>query len=294
MGKILDLAIAAIMAIASAQAATVSNAYFTLTTPDDSWSVTTDPSMRSIGARVMLQRGGSRGISELARIDVIAAPFSPEAYLESQAAGRRDPFCREAENVSAITDTAFAGCPAKRLSFTKRGHGDTYRCTAVALNVGFNTLYVVTGHRSSVPDVVETVAGQLKFKCDTSRLVTIEQFVHAAKGVLAKHNMQIADNEYLDNAEMTDSATVELEVMIPYLTRQSVNVTAFVQQMRERWFTALPAAYRLNRLIAAALDGRKLMRYVYTDSRGGEIGTMLIYPQEYEAIINEANKKQSK
>lgn len=294
MGKILDLAVTVILTAVSAHAGTVSNDYFSLTTPDDSWSITTDPSMRAIGTRVMLQRGSSRGISELARIDVIAAPFAPEAYLESQASGRRDPFCREAENFSAVTDTTFAGCPAKRLTFTKRGHGDTYRCTAIALNAGFNTFYVVTGHRSSVPNVVEAVAGELKFRCDTSRLVTIGQYVRAAKGVLAKHNMQIADNEYLDNAEMTDSATVELEVMIPYLTRQSVNVTAFVQQMRERWFSTLPAAYKLNRLIAAAIDSRKRLRYVYTDSRGGEIGTMLIYPQEYEAIVGDVNNKQAK
>lgn len=290
MRKILALAVMAIMAVAVMHAATVSNDYFTLSTPDDSWTVSTDPSMHAIGTRVMVQRGSSRGISELARIDVIAAPFSPAGYIESQAVGRRDPFCREAQQLSAVADTTFAGRPAKRVTFTKQSHGTTYQCAAIAFNAGFNTFYVVTGRRSNLPDVVGAVAGEMKFKCDTARLATVVQYVRAAKGVLAKHNMQIADNEYLDNVEMTDSQTLELEVMIPYLTRQTVNVTAFVQQMRERWFSTLPSAYRLNLIIAAAIDEGKRLRYVYTDNRGGEIGTMLIYPQEYAATIGEIRK----
>ncbi len=285
-------AIIAAAATLAMQAATVSNAFFSLTTPDDSWAVSADNSMRSIGARVLLQRSGSGGISELARIDVIDAPFDPEAYLQSQAVQRRDPFCREAVEVGAVTDTTFALLPAKRVRFAKVSRGVRYECEAVALNAGFCTMYVVSGRRSGLPNVVGAVAGSLRWLCPTAPLSGTAAIVKAAKTALAKHNMHIADNEYLTHVELTDSQTLELEVMIPYLTKESVNVTAFVQQMRERWFKTLNGSYRLNLLIRAAADERKQLRYVYTDNRGGEIGTMLIYPQEYEAAVAAIKQKQ--
>lgn len=290
MIRLLTAIIAAAAAVAM-QAATVSNAFFSLTTPDDSWAVSADNSMRSIGARVLLQRNGSGGISELARIDVIDAPFDPEAYLQSQTVERRDPFCREAVEVSAVTDTTFASLPAKRVRFAKVSRGARYECEAVALNAGFCTMYAVSGRRSGLPNVVGAVAGSLRWLCPTTPLSGTPALVKAAKTALAKHNMHIADNEYLTHVELTDSQTLELEVMIPYLTKESVNVTAFVQQMRERWFKTLAGAYRLNLLIRAAADEHKQLRYVYTDNRGGEIGTMLIYPQEYEAAVTAIKHK---
>lgn len=289
--------ITAIVAAATAlalQAATVSNAFFSLTTPDDSWAVSTDNSMRSIGARVLLQRSSGGGISELARIDVIDAPFDPESYLQSQAVERRDPFCREAVEVGEVTDTTFALLPAKHVRFAKVSRGVRYECEAVALNAGFCTLYAVSGHRSGLPNVVGAVAGSLRWLYPTAQLSGTEALVKAAKTALAKHNMHIADNEYLTHVELTDPQTLELEVMIPYLTKESVNVTAFVQQMRERWFKTLDGSYRLNLLIRAAADERKQLRYVYTDNRGGEIGTMLIYPQEYEAAVTAIKQETTK
>ena len=45
-------------------------------------------------------------------------------------------------------------------------------------------------------------------------------------------------------------------------------------------------------LLAAATREHKLLRYFYVDTKGNEIGTLLIYPEEYEQVEQLAAEKQ--
>ena len=49
---------------------------------------------------------------------------------------------------------------------------------------------------------------------------------------------------------------------------------------------------KFNLLLAAATRERKLLRYFYVDTKGNEIGTLLIYPEEYEQVEQLAAEKQ--
>lgn len=107
--------------------------------------------------------------------------------------------------------------------------------------------------------------------------------VQAAKKVVAKHHLPIGNNEHLSGVDMIpDTTTLTLKVTVPYITKESVNVPAFVMTKRDAWFRQAPEALKFNLLLATAARERKQLRYLYVDTKGNEIGTLLIYPEEYE------------
>lgn len=267
------------------------NEHFSFTTPDDSWIITTDNLNRhSVTERVSVHRSDAkRHVIELARIDFMEAPFAPQAYLEELVIGRKDVFCRAGRDFSAVGDTTFCGYTAKRVTFTKTSNDYTYLCEALAFNTGFNTYLIIIAHRDNVANVVGWILGQMKFLGDNVPLNTSVDYVAAAQRVLAKHNIAINDNEFIDNIRFSkDSATVEIEIEIPYLPKDAVNVPAFVQVMRDRWVKSFPKTYSFNLLIRAIADAGKSFRYTYTDTKMGEIGSLVITPPEYQMILKNA------
>ena len=95
----------------AAVSTTIENRYFALTTPDDSWAVSDDEGAWSrMGARAMISRSDIRRVAlDLARIDYLEMPFTPESYLKSQVVERKDIFCKNADSIGAITDTIMLG-----------------------------------------------------------------------------------------------------------------------------------------------------------------------------------------
>ena len=109
--------------------------------------------------------------------------------------------------------------------------------------------------------------------------------VNAAQKVVAKHHLPIGNNEHLSGVELSpDTATLTLKVTVPYITKESVNVPAFVMTKRDAWFRQAPEALKFNLLLAAAVRERKMLRYLYVDTKGNEIGTLLIMPEEYDQV----------
>lgn len=267
-------------------AATVENEFFTISTPDDSWFLTNDDALRPYGARVDVTRLDARGATlELARIDYIEGAFDPTIYLQKQVVDKKDIFCRAATDFTDIYASTLAGFEAQSVGFKKTSNNYTYECEAVAFNAGYGTFLVIMAHRQGDPSLIGRIVGTMKCKTDVTPLSTTSSMVKAAQAVVAKHHLQIGNNEHLSGVELApDTATLTLKVTVPYITKESVNVPAFVMTKRDAWFRQAPEAMKFNLLLATAARERKALRYLYVDTKGNEIGTLLIYPEEYEQV----------
>lgn len=294
MKKIITTILFAAIVLMSASAATVKNDYFTLTTPDDSWFLTNDDALRPYGARVDVARMDARGATlELARIDYIEGAFDPLLYLTHQVLEKKDVFCRTATNFTDVYDSFLAHRPTQSVQFKKTSNNYTYDCEAAAFNVGYGTVLVIMAHRNGIPSLIGRVLDALIFNVDTTPVTTAAQCVNAASKVVSRHHLPIGNNEHLSGVEMSgDSSTITLKVTVPYITKENVNVPAFVTTKRDAWFKQAPEAMKFNLLLAAATRERKLLRYFYVDTKGNEIGTLLIYPEEYEQVEQLAAEKQ--
>lgn len=266
-----------------ALATTIENRYFALTTPDDSWAVSDDEGAWSrMGARAMISRSDARRVAlDVARIDYLEMPFTPQSYLQSQVVERKDIFCKSADSIGAIADTIMLGRPAKTVQFTKHTNGHTYLCSATAMTVGFGTLCIIQGRQQGQPNVIGRVVGALEMRCDTTTLHGTRQLVKAAQRVLKRHPLVSTGIDEMKAVSMPDTATLEFTVVAPYLTRDAVEVPLFVQAKRAEWFKARTQGTLTDLLLATAMDERKQLRYVYVDDKGREIGTLLILPEEY-------------
>ena len=266
-----------------ALATTIENRYFALTTPDDSWAVSDDEGAWSrMGARAMISRSDARRVAlDVARIDYLEMPFTPQSYLQSQVVERKDIFCKSADSIGAIADTIMLGRPAKTVQFTKHTNGHTYLCSATAMTVGFGTLCIIQGRQQGQPNVIGRVVSALEMRCDTTTLHGTEQLVKAAQRVLKRHPLVSTGIDEMKAVSMPDTATLEFTVVAPYLTRDAVEVPLFVQAKRAEWFKARTQGTLTDLLLATAMDERKQLRYVYVDDKGREIGTLLILPEEY-------------
>jgi len=270
----------------SAGAATVENEFFSITTPDDSWFLNNDDALRPIGARVDIARLDARGATlELARVDYIEGAFAPEAYLKMQVTGKKDVFCKTATDFTSITEYSLAGLTGKCVQFKKTSNNYNYDCEAVALNAGFGTFFIVMAHRADQPSLISRIMSTLKCKVDTTPLTTIQAYVNAASQVVKKHHLPIGNNEHLSGVELSpDSSTVTLKVTVPYITRDNVNVPAFVMTKRDAWFKQAHEALQFNLLLAQVANERKNLRYFYVDTKGNEIGTLMIMPEELDYV----------
>jgi LysM repeat protein len=286
MKKILTTILFATIILMSTSAATVKNDYFSLTTPDDSWFLTNDDALRPYGARVDVARMDARGATlELARIDYIEGAFDPLLYLTHQVIEKKDIFCRAATNFTDVYESFLAHRPAQCVQFKKSSNNYTYDCEAMTFNVGYGTVLVIMAHRNGMPSMISRVLDGLTFYVDTTPVTTAAQCVNAASKVVARHHLPIGNNEHLSGVEMSgDSSTVTLKVTVPYITKENVNVPVFVTTKRDAWFKQANEAMKFNLLLAAATRERKLLRYHYVDTKGNEIGTLLIYPEEYEQV----------
>lgn len=267
-------------------AAMVENEFFTISTPDDSWFLTNDDALRPFGARVDVTRLDARGATlELARIDYIEGAFDPTIYLQKQVVEKKDLFCRAATDFTEIYVSTMAGFDAQSVGFKKTSNNYTYDCEALAFNAGYGTFLVIMAHRQGEPSLIGRIVGTMKCKTDVTPLTTTAAMVKAAQAVVAKHHLQIGNNEHLSGVEMApDTSTLTLKVTVPYITKESVNVPAFVMTKRDAWFKQAAEAMKFNLLLATATRERKSLRYLYVDTKGNEIGTLLIYPEEYEQV----------
>ena len=275
-----------VMVALMSQAATVENEFFTISTPDDSWFLTNDDALRPYGARVDVTRLDARGATlELARIDYIEGAFDPTLYLQNQVVGKKDLFCRTATEITEIYDSGLAGFEAKGVGFKKTSNNYLYECEALAFNAGYGTFLVIMAHRTGEPSLIGRIVGTMTCKTDLTPLTTTSMMVQAAKKVVAKHHLPIGNNEHLSGVDMVpDTTTLTLKVTVPYITKENVNVPAFVMTKRDAWFRQAPEALKFNLLLATAARERKQLRYLYVDTKGNEIGTLLIYPEEYEQV----------
>ena len=267
-------------------AATVENEFFTISTPDDSWFLANDDALRPYGARVDVTRLDARGATlELARIDYIEGAFDPTLYLQKQVVGKKDIFCHSATEFTDIYPSTMAGFEAQSVGFKKSSNNYTYDCEAVAFTAGYGTFLVIMAHRTGDPSLIGRIVGTMRCKTNVTPLHTTSLMVQAAQKVVAKHHLPIGNNEHLSGVEMApDTTTVTLKITVPYITKESVNVPAFVMTKRDAWFRQAPEALKFNLLLATATRERKLLRYLYVDTKGNEIGTLLIYPEEYDQV----------
>lgn len=267
-------------------AATVENEFFSVSTPDDSWFLMSDDALRPYGARVDVSRNDARGATlELARIDYIEGAFDPLLYLTLQVIEKKDIFCRTATDFSDVYPSTIAGFAAQSVAFKKTSNNYSYDCEAVVFNVGYGTFMVIMAHRNDQPSLIKRIVNSLTCKVDASPLTTTAAMAKAAQLVVSKHHLPIGNNEHLSGATMApDTSTLTLKVTVPYITRESVNVPAFVMAKRDAWFRQAPEALKFNLLLATAARERKSLRYLYIDTKGNEIGTLLIYPEEYSQV----------
>ena len=279
MKKLMKYMVALVIVTVSAtalQAEVVDNAYFTVTTPDDSWLAGNDGgALQSIGARAILYRNDAQHrVMELARIDCIDGAFEPREYLKELIVSRQDAFSRGVKQFGAIADTTFLGYKAQCVHFEKFQNQGTYACTAIAFNAGFTTFLILQGYRA------------LKIKVNATPLATVAQYVAAASAALARHRLPIYNNEYLDHVGLSsDSTTVEMDVVIPYTRADAIVVPTFVQAMRDHVMKTFRQQVALNLLYAAIVRERKALRYTYVDNDMHDIGTLLITPPEYEILL---------
>lgn len=289
--KIVIIIVTVLVGAPISPATTIDNEYFIITTPDDSWWANDDGrALRPVGARAMLYRNdASRHIMELARIDCIDGAFAPEEYLKQQMTERTDIFAKGVASFSPVSDTIFGNFHAKRVLFEKIQGKLSYRCTAFTFNAGFTTFLVIQAHRNDVANVVGWILGNnLKIKCDTTPIDSVDQYIKAMSRVLKRHRLPVASNEYLDNVKLSaDSTTVEMEIIIPYTRTEAIDVPAFVQVMRAHWSKTFKKQVALNSFYAAIVQEQKALRYTYVDNDGYDIGTLLITPPEYNTILKQ-------
>ena len=292
MRRFFTIMLAAVALIGAA--ATVENEFFTISTPDDSWFLSNDDALRPYGARVDVTRLDAKGATlELARVDYIEGAFDPAIYLKKQVIEKKDIFCRAASDFTDVYPSAIAGFEAQGVGFKKTSNNYSYDCEALAFNAGYGTFLVITAHREGEPSLISRIVGSMKCKTDVTPIHATSLMVQAAQKVVAKHHLPIGNNEHLSGVELApDTATLTLKVTVPYITKESVNVPAFVMTKRDAWFRQAPEALKFNLLLAAAARERKQLRYLYVDTKGNEIGTLLIYPEEYEQVEQlEAERK---
>ena len=278
--SLLVLAGACLMAL-QATAATYECKYFTIDTPDDSWQVTKDHALGEMGARMMVSRNdGTNGLTHLARIDYIDRPFTPASYLTSQVVNHRDNFTHSAQDISAIADTTFAGYAAKYVKFSKNANGSDYNFTAIAFNVAFATVFIIQGQQSDAAAIVGHITKTIK-PVNPMQPATLEQLVEASAASLSRRRAVWDDgNERLISVTLPDSETVQLNIEAPFITRDAINITTFVQSKRKQWIKhRKDVALRCSIIDKAVAQGRKI-KYVYYETKGQEIGTMLILPEE--------------
>lgn len=278
--------------VLSAGSATVENEFFSITTPDDSWFLTNDDALRPYGARVDISRVDARGATlELARVDYIEGAFDPTLYLSRQVIGKKDVFCRTATNFGSIYDYSIAGFEGKCVEFKKSSNNYNYHCEAVSFNAGFGTFLIMMAHRDDQPSLITRIVSSLTCKVSTTPLTSTAGYVDAANKVVKRHHLPIGNNEHLSAVDLSaDSTTVSLTVTVPYITKENVNVPAFVMTKRDAWFKQAPEALDFNLLLATATRERKNLRYFYADTKGKEIGTLLILPEEYEMVERKVNE----
>ncbi len=280
MKRTLLLAAACITAAAT-WATTYSCKYFAIDTPDDSWQIDQNHALGEMGARIMVSRNdGTNGLTHLARIDYIDRPFTPASYLQDQVVDRRDNFAHSAKEFSGIADTTFAGYAAKYVKFEKEANGTTYNFTAVAFNAGFGTVLVIQGQQSDAAAIVGRITSTIK-PVVPAQPQTLGQLVEASKASLDKRRATWDDNgEKLISVTLPDATTVQLDMEIPFVTREAIVVPTFVQAKRKQWIKhRKEVALRCSIVEMAVKEGRSI-KYVYHESKGAEIGSMLILPEE--------------
>lgn len=285
MKRYLSIIVLAAVAM-TAGAATVENDFFRISTPDDSWFLTNDDALRPYGARVDIARVDARGATlELARIDYIEGAFDPRLYLTKQVVEKKDVFCRTATDFTDVYESRIAGYDCQSVQFKKSSNGYGYDCEAMTYNAGYGTFLIIMAHRSGNPSLVGRIVETMTYKFDTAPMTTAARLVAAAQQVVKKHHLPIGSNEHLSGVDLSsDSSTVTLKVTVPYITKENVNVPAFVMTKRDAWFRQAPEALKFNLLLAAITRERKNLRYLYVDTKGNEIGTLLIMPEEYEQV----------
>lgn len=280
MKRILLLAAAAIAA-ASTWATTYSCKYFSIDTPDDSWQVDENHALGEMGARIMVSRNdGTNGLTHLARIDYIDRPFTPASYLQAQVVDRRDNFTRSAKDMGAIADTTFAGYAAKYVKFAKDANGSLYNFTAVAFNAGFGTVFIIQGQQSDAAAIVGRITSTIK-PVAAQQPTSLEMLVAESKASLAKRRATWDDNgEKLIAVSLPDSATVQLDMEIPFVTRDAIVVPTFVQTKRKQWIKHRKEVALRCSIVDMAVKENRSIKYVYHETKGDELGTMLILPEE--------------
>ena len=282
MRRLLTFMLAA-ATLLTAAATDFENRFVGITTPDDSWeTVNVAGALGRMGERMMVSRSDSHHAAiDLARIDFVEMPFTPESYIDTQVVGRRDVFCHNADTVGVPTDTTLLGRPARTVTFTKQANGYTYLCDATAANIGFGTLFVITGRRQGMPNVVSRVVNSIRVKTDTTTLAGTPALVAAAGRVLKRHPIVSAGIDTFRDIDMPDPQTVRFTVTVPYLTRDAIDVPMFIQTKRAEWLKARQDATLTDLMLATAMRERKDLRYVFVDDHGNELGTLLILPEEY-------------
>ncbi len=273
--------LAAVITAATTWAATHSCRYFTIDTPDDSWQVDDNHALGDMGARMMISRNdGTQGLTHVARIDYIDRPFTPASYLQSQLVEHRDNFARSASNFTAIADTTFAGYQAKWVKFVKEANGTTYHFTALAFNAGFGTVLVIQGQQADAPAIMGRITSSIKFSAP-EQPTSLEQLVEASKASLQRRRATWDDNgEKLYAVSLPDSATVQLDMEIPFINRDAIEVTTFVQTKRKNWTKHRKELGLHCGIVDMAVREGRSIRYVYHETRGDELGTLLILPEE--------------
>ena len=286
MKRYLSIIVALVAVTTTVGAATVENDFFRISTPDDSWFLTNDDALRPYGARVDIARVDARGATlELARVDYIEGAFDPHLYLTKQVVEKKDVFCRTATGFSDVYESRIAGYDCQSVHFKKSSNGYDYDCEAMTYNAGYGTFLIIMAHRSGSPSLVGRIVETMTYKFDTTPMTTSALLVAAARQVVMKHHLPIGNNEHLSGVDLSaDSSTVTLKVTVPYITKESVNVPAFVMTKRDAWFRQAPEALKFNLLLATITRERKNLRYLYVDTKGNEIGTLLIMPDEYEQV----------
>lgn len=276
------LAIAALASSATMWATSFSCKYFAIDTPDDSWEVTEDHALGEMGARMMVARNdGTKGLTHLARIDYVDRPFTPESYLTSQVVNRRDNFAHSATGISAVSDTTFAGYTAKYVKFNKEAYGSTYAFTAIAFNAGFGTYFIIQGQQSDAASIIGRVTASIK-PVASLQPTTLAQLVEASKASLSRRPAVWDDGgEKLKSVSLpAEGNIVQLYIDVPFITVDAIVVPTFIQTKRKQWINhRKEVALRCGIVDMAVKEGRGIV-YVYRDSKGEEIGTMLILPEE--------------
>ncbi len=266
---------------ATAWGAQFSCKYYTIDTPDDSWQVAQDHALGEMGARMMVSRNdGTNGLTHLARIDYIDRPFTPASYLTSQVVNRRDNFTHSAINISALGDTTFAGYQAKRVKFNKEANGTTYDFTAIAFNAGWGTFFIIQGQQDDAAAIVGRVTSSVK-PAVAGQPATLDELVAASKSSLSRRRAVWDDGgEKLIAVSLPDTSTVQLDIEVPFVTAEAINLPVFIQTKRRQWIKhRKEVALRCGIVEMAVASGRSI-KYVYHETKGQEIGTMLILPEE--------------